>query len=379
MKKRVLIITITFIAVSCLVGSVCLIFSQNTEPVINYTNYKRNYFEIKEFSVITDNIYLAPDSEKEIKYYLAFESSGEEELIFTSSNEEVAIVTSEGLVTSKSPGEAYITLKIKDEEKQVKVTVTNLINKMPKLWNKQKDLLTCNKYSKAENDLLDEILASRVEEAGLKTRAGVLAAARFLTLEFPYKIGYFSENGRAYRSAYTNHVDGEGRYYHTGLYLHESRFSKITKKMYGPGTWGCPIYSWPTEASRRNGFDCSGYIAWILLNGGFDPGDIGAGISNILPDMTDLGTKKNLKTSIKNNELKAGDLLSGPNTTGGHIALLMGIRDGKYFVTESLWGQIGYGAIVSTYSSESLQANFVWHIDMDSYYLEDGNYTKDWI
>ena len=26
-----------------------------------------------------------------------------------------------------------------------------------------------------------------------------------------------------------------------------------------------------------NGLDCSGFIAWVLKNAGFDPGDIGAG------------------------------------------------------------------------------------------------------
>ena len=148
--------------------------------------------------------------------------------------------------------------------------------------------------------------------------------------------------------------------------------------MYGPNPWGCYIYSVPSEGKRKNGFDCSGFVAWILLNGGFNPGDIGAGISSV-PDMTDLGSKKRLKTSLENSELKAGDLLSGIGSNGGHIAMIIGIKDGKYFVAESLWGNYAYGVIARTYSLESLQNNFYWHIDMDEYYKNDGNYTEYWL
>ena len=76
-------------------------------------------------------------------------------------------------------------------------------------------------YTKEQNDLLDEILKDRINDAGYKTRAGAVEAARFLSLEFPYRIRYFSENGRGN----TNKVEGEGRYYQVGLYLDESRFS----------------------------------------------------------------------------------------------------------------------------------------------------------
>ena len=88
--------------------------------------------------------------------------------------------------------------------------------------------------------MLDEILASRVEEAGPGTRAAVAVAARFLTLEFPYKVPYFYENGRLTG----NGVQGEGRYYKKGLYIGHDRENQITKVMAGPSSWGCPLMNY---------------------------------------------------------------------------------------------------------------------------------------
>lgn len=361
-------------------GSGFILKKEDVKQENSYVNNQpEKFFHILTFDIKTKEIYLALNDTKQIEYELEIDSNYEEPLMIKSKNENIASVDELGVVTAKNLGTTTIELKIKEEIRTIEVTVTDLINKIPEKYNKNKYILPCNKYSEEQNDLLDKILKNRVEEAGISTRAGVIAAARFLTLEFPYKIGYFSENGRIDKNKYTNYVDGEGRYYHEGLYLHKSRFKNIAKSMYGPNIWGCPIYSYVSEGTRRNGFDCSGYIAWVLLNGGFNPGDIGAGISNVLTDMTDLGEKKNLTSSIKNMDLKAGDLLSGPNPTGGHIAMIIGLKEDKIYVTECLWGNIGYGAIISTYSMDSLKNNFKWYIDMDDYYKEEGKYTEYWI
>ena len=129
-----------------------------------------------------------------------------------------------------------------------------------------KEELKCGIYSKEENDLLDKILKDRINDAGYKTRAGAVEAARFLSMEFPYRIRYFSENGREA----TNGVQGEGRYYNEGLYLDESRFVNIKKPLRGPQPWGCQLWSDPSEGYRANGLDCSGFVSWAFLNGGFD-------------------------------------------------------------------------------------------------------------
>ena len=129
---------------------------------------------------------------------------------------------------------------------------------------------------------------------------------------------------------------------------------------------------------RRNGFDCSGFISWIIYNGGYECEDLGAGVSTI-PDMTDLGDRILLSTSVINKTIKAGDLLSGDYSEGGHIALVAGIKDNNYYVAESLWfGGTLNGAQIRKYTPSELMNNFYWHVDMDKYYIDDGNYTDFW-
>ena len=380
--KRIVFFLVIFLLVSVLVFETVFVFHNQSESITEvpttHTNIEpEKYYNIEDFHILNPKIYLAIDDTERICYILKADSNYNEKLIFKSNNPSIASVDDFGNVLSKSEGTAIIEVSIKDRVGEVEVIVTDLIIKSPETPDPNKTILTCGLYTKEDNDLLDEILKSRIAEAGEKTRAGVVAAARFITLEFPYRLSYFSENGRLTTYGNTTYVDGEGRYYHEGLYLHSSRTSNIVKSMYGPNPWGCYIYSVPSEGKRKNGFDCSGFVAWVLLNGGFNPGDIGAGISNVT-DMTDLGEKKRLTTSMKNEELKVGDLLSGSSSNGGHIAILIGIKGDKYFVAESLWGNYAYGVVARAYSSKSLPNNFYWHIDMDNFYQNDGNYTEYW-
>lgn len=374
MKK---VLWIVWVFLSVIIISISFSFSIKEE--VSYINKQpKKYFNIIKFEIKNEEIYLALNDKKKIIYNLETDGNYIEELTFKSDNTNVATVNQDGYVLAVGLGETNIIVKIKDSVKNVKVVVTDLINIVPNEWNRKKELLGCEIYSKEENDLLDKILLNRVKEAGYKTRAGVLEAARFITLEFPYKISYFSENGRFSKTQPTYYVDAEGRYYHKGLYLHKSRFKNINETMYGPSIWGCKLYSTPSKGERQNGLDCSGYIAWILLNGGFDPGDLGAGVTRGYDDFTDLGEKKDVLESIKNKNIKAGDLLSGPGEDGGHIAMVMGIKNNKYYVTESLWGNGDFGVIVRTYTKDNIKNYFKWHINMDSYYKNDGNYTEFW-
>ena len=188
-------------------------------------------------------------------------------------------------------------------------------------------------------------------------------------MEFPYRIRYFSENGREA----TNGVQGEGRYYNEGLYLHESRYVNIKKPLRGPKPWGCQLWSDPSEGYRPNGLDCSGYISWVMLNGGFDVGDIGAGESAYPHQLTDTGKFTSVTNSlIKSGQIKVGDLFNLP----GHISIIIGIDDENFYVAESL--NTYKGLVVKTYSKKKVMRTFKYVVLMDDVYKNDGKLTNMW-
>lgn len=304
--------------------------------------------------------------------------SEDNNLLFKSLDESIATIDQDGIIKGIADGSTKIEVTNSDTTKYIDVVVTSLIIPRPSDFDTSKPYLTCRLYTKENNDLLDEIYNYRMERVGIGTRASVVEALRFITLELPYRVPYFSENGRMGSYGGVKIVDGEGRYYHKGLYLSEDRTKNITNPMYGPAPWGCPIYSVPSGGMRANGFDCSGFISYIVHNGGFDPEDIGAGVSSY-KDMTDLGEKKVLSDAIANNTLKVGDLLSGQGIEGGHIAMLVGIKDGYYYIGESLWHpKPNNGALISKYNSTEILSHYYWQIDMTNYYGEDGDLTNYW-
>ncbi len=151
----------------------------------------------------------------------------------------------------------------------------------------EKEYLSCDCYDAEENEYLDEVLSYLINEAGYQTRAGAVEAARFLLLRFPFRLHYFYENGRLDDSDYA--VDGEGRYYHKGLYLGIEKTLGITDVLEGPACWGCSLYEDATGSYTDNGLDCSGFITWVLYNAGYDCRDLGAGPSPGIEDLIDLG------------------------------------------------------------------------------------------
>ena len=263
------------------------------------------------------------------------------------------------------------------------IYVVNGMEVPNELFNKKKKFISCNLFSEEENNILDAALLDRINDAGQNTRAGVVAAARFLTLEFGYRIPYFYENGRLNNYGDGRKVDGEGRYYHKGLYLNKSRYSSISKKFTGPGAWGCkitqyqdePAYGFVPRVRYPNGLDCSGFVSWTLLNGGFDVGDVGAGdIISRKDDLYDLGEKNTLNSELlSSGKVKVGDLIA----YSGHMAIIAGIdTEGNYYVAESLPQY--KGVVLNKYDKTKLKKNFTHIMLMDSVYKEDGNLTNMW-
>lgn len=353
------------------------IYLKNKYDVVNEIKYNSNLAIVDSIDISNKDIYLAIGGTEKINY--SIKSKGKVSPTITSSDVNVASIDENGLVKGMGNGNATITIKALNKEEKVNVLVTDFITVRPPTYNFDREYIGCNMYTKEQNDLLDKILENRVNKGGYLTRAGAVEAVRFFALEFPYRVAYFSENGRLDTYGVTSKVDGEGRYYHKGLYLNESRYANVTPTMHGPGTWGCQIYSNPSHGYRANGFDCSGFISWIIHQAGFENEDIGAGVSSY-QDMTDLGVRKNLVEALNNNTLKVGDLLSGKGADGGHIAFVAGKKGDEYYVAESLWFGTGYfGSLIRTYQKDELPNYFYWQVDMDSYYKQDGNLTDYWM
>lgn len=283
---------------------------------------------------------------------------------YTSSDENI-IKVSKNEITAVNVGKAYLD----SDCYRYNIEVSDLYTK-PTLYN-NKDFLTCNFYSIQQNEYLDNVLKYEIESAGYKTRAGVVEAARFLTLRFKYKLNYFYENGRLIEDNQINNVDAEGRYYHKGLYLNESKFDDIYPIYNGPQIWGCKLLEEHRDEMINNGLDCSGFITWAMYNAGYYVKDIGAGIDDDRYDLTDLGQMVYLDKS-NYDQLKVGDLLG----FDGHIGMLIGDDGSNYYVAQMYWeGDLQ----VSTYSySNLIDSEWEYAILLDEYYGEDGNLVKYW-
>ncbi|MBQ8659844.1 MAG: hypothetical protein IJ475_03300 [Bacilli bacterium] len=365
-----------------LVDNSCLI---NVEPSSYYVYFKDDENTISKPLLVSDYIvdvslkdryYLPIGGTVNLKDVVKIIGNVDYELEYDSSVVSIA----DDVLTALANGEFILKFKKMDEVfKEVRIVVTDGIVLRPNIFNSKKSFLGCRVYDSEKAKLMDEILEFRIAEAGYGTRAGVVEAARFLTLEFPYKIRYFYENGRVSNTG-VNKVDGEGRYYHKGLYLHEDKFADIKYTFSGKAIWGCGLRNnepnqpdYPRNAKLPNGLDCSGFVTWAILNGGFDVGDIGAGESPAPNQLTDTGEFRSLSMSLINSgKIKVGDLFN----FWGHIAILIGEDDKNYYIAESL--NTYFGVVVKTYPKNKVMNTFTHVVLMDDYYKEDGNLTKMW-
>lgn len=294
-----------------------------------------------------DTYYLALNGKKTLEITYNTDATYDNKIEWTIADNTIISIDESNCIRGLKNGVTTLTGKLKNGfERSYKIMVTDII--VPPKVNHKKTALPCGKYTKEQADLLDKILASRVQEGGEGTRGGVLAAARFITLEFPYLIKYFNENGRMpYTSssgneiAIKNAVDGEGRYYHKGLYLHESKFDTLYKnpttgeiyKKQGPAIWGCPLYDEFVGRTKANGLTCSGFVTWAMYNGGYDVGDIGAGTLGYEKELYKLGPHHEItREYINGKTYKVGDYIARQ----GHAAIIVGIDNDAIYVAEEL-------------------------------------------
>lgn len=365
-------------------GDLDYLFLENGKCYISVPLNEQLLYFVNEYDVVSDELFVnnyVLDVDLRDKYYIPLNSKidlkhynvlGQPEIKWVSSLDNVVI--EDDILTGNSVGKTTIDMMVNDVLiKSFEVVVTDVIVEMPNEFNSKKAYLSCRQFTDEEAELLDEILANRIAEAGEGTRAGAVAAARFLTLEFPYRISYFWETGRLNNSG-KHYVDGEGRYYHKGLYLSQAKVDNIIASFHGPAMWGCPIVSYEEDPPNfspgvkyPNGLDCSGFVSWSLLNGGSGLGDIG---SYMLPYR---GDYRILSTSLINSGIiKVGDLFS----LSGHVAILIGDDGSNFYIAESLNGY--NGLVVKKYTYKNVMNYFKGVTLMDKVYQGDGNLTNMW-
>lgn len=359
--------------------------------VISITMDSGNVVFVNEHEISSEefelNDYVVDVKEKD-KYYLPINKEleigkdivvvGNPEISWVTVSDSIQIIDNK--IKTLKVGTAVIkAMSNGDVVHEINVIVTDTIVEMPKKFNKKKKYLPCREFTEDEAKLLDEILEYRIQEVGYGTRAAAVEAARFLTLEFPYRITYFYETGRLNTPGRAK-VDGEGRYYHKGLYLSESKFKDLAYVGNGPAIWGCGLRCYEDAEpyfkpgnKYPNGLSCSGFVTWVLYNAGFDVGDIGAGESPYPHQLTDTGKFTSLTPSlIKSGKIKVGDLFN----IWGHISILVGEDDKNYYIAESL--DLYGGVVINTYSKSKVIDYFPYVVLMDELYKEDGKLTDLW-
>ncbi len=337
--------------------------------------------EVLSLSIENGNMYLAVGEEKKVEVKTTQIGNPDISYVLKSENEEIVKIKENKLI-GVAKGETTVSVVLGNLKEEFNVIVTDLIT--TPILTKKKKSLPCNYYSESDAKLLDEILKYKVNEAGYKTRGGVVAALRFLTLEFPFKIDYFFENGRLNNNTGGRYVDAEGRFYHEGLYLSSTKFSILDKNSngWGPAIWGCPLMNWEDDGKFKpytkypNGLDCSGAVTWALYQAGFNPLDTGAGINKEYHDgLGDIGPQiKITRELLESNTLKAGDYIGSE----WHAGLIGGITDTHVYVFEST--TYYDGLVMHEYTFDELLDSYFlsYVIKMDDYYEEEGNYTNYW-
>lgn len=350
--------------------------SENVGEKIVINDYVSKIVKIDIKNKVNDEIKIIKEENKDLGIELKTVGNPDKTLTYKSEDENIVKIDN-GVITGIEDGETKIIISDNyGNTETINVEVTSLIS-LPEINNK-KTFISNKQYTQEEAEILDEYLFYQIDEAGYKTRAGVVAAARFLSLEFKYRIPYFVENGRI---THFNHqrpyCDGEGRYFHRGLFLSEDKFEILEKSVAGPAMWGAYIMEWSEDNGViRNGLDCSGFVCWCLINGGFDQlGDIGGGLSEGLPTLSDYGVSQRITMELlESGNVKAGD----PIGYDGHIGIIIGIDDEHVYVADTLYHSKGLIATEYTYK-ELVNSHFTHIYDYTEVYGgAEGNYTNMW-
>ena len=191
-------------------------------------------------------------------------------------------------------------------------------------------------------------LTQAVKKAGLKTREGVVAAAIYLSSQIPVDIPYFYGGGHTSNGKSLIGVSND---------------------------WGCErtmgsavpdSYQQNAGSKYPNGLDCSGFVAWSILNGGYYSGSGGLQF-NANSTLNSVGGIPSTTISLPQakGKVKPGDLLHKT----GHISIIVEVHDDKVVIAEEQGYKNGMTITEVPYSKSQ------WTVVlMDDFYAK---YNKD--
>jgi len=311
-----------------------------------------------------------------IKYNFVPVNTNQREVIWSSSDMTVATVDSSGVVTAKSPGKTTITAKtvnnriavaeftVEGEGTTSIVKPTNIptitpipttrpliptktptpVKKMIYIFkydeNNRKPMMKCDTYTAQDRVYLEKLLEQTVNEAGRGTRAGVVAAARFLVGGLDYKVPYLGQK----------RVDSTlGIYNKLGLNIGNSK------------AWGCLVSGW------TQGLDCTHFVSWALVNGGLS-------WSEVRPQLGAVPLRENVS------RVRPGDFLltlsdGSVSWTYSHTSIVIAVDSDYIYVAE----EKEIGLVVSKVSKSDLPSRSS-NLGMVSFgkYPSDGKMTNMW-
>jgi len=197
-----------------------------------------------------------------------------------------------------------------------------------------KPFMKCDTYTEQDRIKYDALLKQVVAEAGYGTRAGVVAAARFLVGGLDYKVPY----------------KGAQRYDKVGLNIGQK------------GAWGC----------SSSGLDCFYFVYWALSQNGLPLGALYA------------GTKYDTISEVNN--IKLGDYLLTPCNSAtckniysiNHIGLVIGIDDRYIYVAEETTGNIN-ALVVTKLDKANLPRSGKFSKVKHESYPAEGNISEMWL
>lgn len=208
------------------------------------------------------------------------------------------------------------------------------------------NIIPCNgDRTKYNNHLL-----SLVNKHGKRKRATATAIGKYISSEIGVKIPYFWAGGHW-------HYEWDG--------------SKNTEMFRGfSPQWGC-ITSCMREFNGTNklpaGFDCTGFVAWVLFNSGFTKSEIGSWSGE--KALTYLGGKKLTVIDFKGStgSIQAGDIV----WRTGHMGFVIGVNGSTVTIAHAKG--TAYGLVVEKYNSDTGKliggsGNFMKVSLMDNYY-----------